>query len=158
MIIREFRVGDALALYQVFFSAIHEIASQNYTSEQINAWAPAEIDRDKWNDKMCSIKPFVVEIAGQIVAYADVQASGYIDHFFVSGTFARQGVGTMLMNHIHQSAKAQGISSLTSHVSLTAQPFFMKFEFSIIEQCYPEIRGVIFSNALMRKNLDQLVA
>ncbi len=158
MIIREFRIGDELALYQVFFSAIHEIAHQDYTPEQINAWAPAEIDRDKWVYRMCSIKPFVVEIAGQIVAYADVQSSGYIDHFFVAGAVARQGVGSMLMNHIHQFATAQGITILTSHVSLTAQPFFTKFEFSVIEQCFPVIQGVVLSNALMSKNLDSLVA
>ncbi len=154
MIIREFRIGDELALYQVFFSAIHEIASQDYTPEQINAWAPAEIDREQWINKMREIKPFVVEIAGKIVAYADVQSSGYIDHFFVAGAVARQGVGSLLMNHIHQSATAQGVTMLTSHVSLTAQPFFTSFGFLIIEQCCPVIRGVALSNALMSKNLD----
>jgi putative acetyltransferase len=158
MIIREFRLGDEPALYQVFFSAIHEIASKDYTPQQVNAWAPIEIDQELWANKMLSIQPFVVETSGQIVAYADVQASGYIDHFFVSGAVARQGVGSMLMNHIHQIATAQGMTMLTSHVSLTAQPFFAKFGFSIIEQCCPEIRGVVFSNALMSKSLAALVA
>lgn len=157
MITREFRIGDELALYQVFYSAIHEIASQNYTPEQINAWAPAEIDQDRWINKMRDINPFVVEVAGKIVAYADVQLNGYIDHFFVAGATARQGVGSMLMNHIHQSATTQSITTLTAHVSLTAQPFFTKFGFSIMEQCCPVIRGVAFSNALMSKNLDSLV-
>jgi putative acetyltransferase len=46
MIIREFRLGDEPALYQVFFSAIHEIASKDYTPQQVNAWAPIEIDRE----------------------------------------------------------------------------------------------------------------
>ncbi len=158
MIIREFRIGDELALHQVFFSAIHEIASQDYTPEQIKAWAPAEIDRDQWIKKMREIKPFVVEIAGKIVAYADVQSSGYIDHFFVAGAVARQGVGSQLMNHIHQSATTQGVTMLTSHVSLTAQPFFTKFGFLIVEQRWPVIRGVTLSNALMSKNLDSIVA
>jgi putative acetyltransferase len=158
MIIREFRLGDEPELYQVFFSAIHEIASQDYTPQQVNAWAPIEIDRELWGNKMLSIQPFVVETCGQIVAYADVQASGYIDNFFVSGAVARQGVGSMLMNHIHQIATAQGMKMLTSHVSLTAQPFFAKFGFSIIEQRSPVIRGVVFSNALMSKNLDSIVA
>ncbi len=158
MTIREFRIGDESALYQVFFSAIHEIARQDYTPEQINAWAPTEIDRDQWINKMREIKPFVVEITKQIVAYADVQSNGYIDHFFVSGTVTRQGVGSLLMNHIHQYATAQGIAILTSHVSLTAQPFFTKFGFLIIERCCPVIRGVALSNALMSKNLDSLVA
>ncbi|MDN0122024.1 GNAT family N-acetyltransferase [Yersinia aleksiciae] len=29
---------------------------------------------------------------------------GYIDHFFVSKAYARQGVGTLLMNRIHEEA------------------------------------------------------
>jgi hypothetical protein len=40
MIIRPFRQGEEAALRQVFFSAVHEIASRDYTSEQIEAWAP----------------------------------------------------------------------------------------------------------------------
>ena len=31
--------------------------------------------------------------AAMIVGYADVQANGYIDHFFVSPSVARRGVG-----------------------------------------------------------------
>ena len=42
-------------------------------------------------------KPFVAEIEGQIVGYADLQEDGYIDHFFVSGSMARRGVGSALM-------------------------------------------------------------
>ncbi len=154
MIIREFRIGDESALHQVFFSAIHQIATQDYTPEQINAWAPTEIDRDQWIKKMWSINPLVVEIAGKIVAYADVQSHGYIDHFFVSGTAARQGVGSLLMTHLQQLAAAQQIPVLTAQVSLTAQPFFTKFGFTIVEQRRPVVRGVLLTNALMSKNLN----
>jgi putative acetyltransferase len=57
------------------------------------------------------------------------------------------------MEHIHQSARRQAIQVLTSDVSLTAQPFFAKFGFSIVEQRSPVIRGVVVPNALMRKAL-----
>jgi putative acetyltransferase len=103
---------------------------------------------------MREIRPFVVEDGrGQIVAYADVQPNGYIDHFFVSGARARQGIGTLLMNRIHDVARDRGIFVLTSHVSRTAQPFFRKFGFSLSEERTPVIRGVVVPNALMRKEL-----
>lgn len=31
MVIRQFRLGDEMALFRVFFSAVHEIASRDYT-------------------------------------------------------------------------------------------------------------------------------
>jgi putative acetyltransferase len=153
MHIREFRIGDEMSLHAVYYSAIHQLASKDYTSEQINAWAPAIFDRDLWVQRMQDICPFVVENEQKIVAYADIQFNGYIDHFFVAGASARQGIGTMLMNHIHIVAKTQEIAMLTADVSLTAQPFFQKFSFAIVERKLPVIRGVALSNALMRKLL-----
>jgi putative acetyltransferase len=153
MHIRDFRIGDEMALYAVFHSAVHQLASQHYTSDQIDAWAPRTIDQGLWAQRMQSMRPFVVEQAGHIVGYADVQASGYIDHFYVSGAHARQGVGTMLMNRIHQAAYMQAIKVLTSEVSRTAQRFFQRLGFVVIEQGAPVVRGVVVPNALMRKEL-----
>lgn len=104
---------------------------------------------------MREIRPFVVEDGlGRIVAYADVQPNGYIDHFFVSGAYARQGIGRLLMSRIHDEAHEKGIFVLTSDVSRTAQPFFRKFGFSVIEERAPVVRGVVVPNALMRKELQ----
>jgi putative acetyltransferase len=153
MIIREFRVDDEMALHAVYLSAIHEIAINDYTLEQINAWAPHSINTDLWANRMRGISPFVVEAEGKAVAYADLQPNGYIDHFFVSRPVARKGVGTALMNYIHEVADAKKIEALSSNVSRTAQPFFRRFGFVIIEQRSPKIRGVIVPNAFMNKTL-----
>ncbi len=153
MHIRPFHPGDEPALHAVYHSAIHQLASKNYTPEQIQAWAPKDLDRDLWTKRMQDIQPFVVESAGEIVAYADVQPSGYIDHFFVAGAHARRGIGSLLMNHLQSVARAQTIATLTADVSRTAQPFFEKHGFVIVEQRLPVVRGVVIPNALMRKAL-----
>jgi putative acetyltransferase len=153
MHIRDFRIGDEMALYAVFDSAVHQLASRDYTADQINAWAARTIDREAWVHRMQVIRPFVMEHSGHIVGYADVQSSGYIDHFYASGTYARQGIGTRLMNRIHQAAHLRGIRALTSNVSRTAEPFFQKFGFVVIERRAPVVRGVVVPNALMRKGL-----
>ena len=153
MLIREFRIGDEPGLFGVFFSAIHDIASRDYTPEQVNAWAPQSVAPSRWANKMRAIAPFVVEHDGRPIAYADVQPSGYIDHFFVSSSFVRQGVGSMLMRRIHDTAASNGISVLTSSVSRTAQPFFRRFGFVIVEEREPVIEGVVVPNASMRKKL-----
>jgi putative acetyltransferase len=151
MQVRAFRCGDEMALHAVFLSAIHLIAAADYTPEHINAWAPRSLDPDVWIKRMQGIRPFVVEHDGELLAYADLQDTGYIDHFFVSGNHGRQGLGRMLMEHIHQAAHSRGIGTLTSDVSRTAQPFFMHFGFSIVEQRALVSRGVSIPNAFMRK-------
>lgn len=153
MHIRRFRAGEEVALFKVFHSAIHLIASRDYSQEQVYAWAPNDVSESLWAEKMQSISPFVAEIDGQAVGYADLQPSGYIDHFFVSGNYPRRGIGASLMGAIHQEASRLGVVELTSDVSLTAQPFFERFGFHIVEQRLPELRGVVIPNARMHKVL-----
>jgi len=153
MNIRLFRYGDEPALFAVYHSAIHQIASRDYSPEQINAWAPADLDHELWAQRMRGINPFIAELGSEIVGYADIQPNGYIDHFFVSGFHPRRGIGRALMNRIHTEAEQGQIEQLTSNVSLTAQPFFAHFGFEIVEQRQPILRGVTLPNALMRKNL-----
>ncbi|EML2228119.1 GNAT family N-acetyltransferase [Citrobacter amalonaticus] len=153
MEIRRFSNGDEIALFRVFLSSVHTIASRYYTHEQIKAWAPPDIDPEQWASHMRELRPFVVEVNGEIAGYADVQPNGYIDHFYVSGTCPGQGVGTLLMNNIHEEARQSGISVLTSNVSKSAEQFFLRHGFHLVERGFPVRRGVILQNALMRKNL-----
>lgn len=153
LVIRPFRPGDEASLMRVFRCSIHGIASRDYTPEQINAWAPADMDVEAWGEKIRALHPFVVEVDGDIAGYADLQPSGYIDHFFVSGEHPRRGVGTLLMGKLHESAQRQGISMLTADVSLTAEPFFARHGFWVVERRLPIRRGVVLQNALMRKQL-----
>ncbi|HEY9279547.1 MAG TPA: GNAT family N-acetyltransferase [Eoetvoesiella sp.] len=151
--IRRFSSGDETALFRVYFSAIHEIASRDYTQEQINAWAPIDLDQKLWAKRMQDIRPFVVELYDEIVGYGDVQPNGYIDHFFVSGRHSKQGIGSLLIGRIHQEAQVLGFKEMTSNVSLTAQPFFERYGFQAVEQRNAVLGGVTLHNALMRKIL-----
>jgi putative acetyltransferase len=154
MVIRRFQSGDGSALRRVFHSAIHRVASADYSLEQIAAWAPDSVDPALWEKHMQSLNPFVAVLESDIVGYADVQTSGYIDHFYVSGHHPRRGIGTRLMLALHEEANRLGLAEMTSHVSRTAQPFFARFGFTIVEQRAAAIRGVIVPNARMRKALD----
>lgn len=153
MRIREFATGEEAALHAVYVSALRDIASHDYTAEQIAAWESAAQDPDLWQHKIQAICPFVVDIAGRPVAYADLQPDGYIDHFFVAGPHARTGVGSLLMSHIQRTARQRGITRLTSDVSRTAQPFYARFGFVVVEHRTPVLAGVAVPNALMACDL-----
>lgn len=153
MLIRRFHSGDENALRQVFHSAVHCVASADYSPEQIRAWAPSTVDATLWRQYMEGLNPFVAVEEKEIVGYADIQHSGYIDHFYVSGHHPRRGIGTLLMHTLHEEALRLGVTQLTSDVSLTAQPFFGRFGFEVVEHKAKAIRGVVVPNALMRKAL-----
>jgi len=145
--------GEESSLFEIYYTAIHLVASHDYTPEQVQAWAPRDLDQDLWARKMREINPFVADLNGEVVGYADVQANGYIDHFFVSGKHPRRGVGSRLMEKILSEAASLEIPLLSSHVSRTAQPFFARFGFVIVEKRNPQIRGVVVPNALMCRKM-----
>lgn len=149
--IRRYRLGEERALFDIYYSAIHLVAHGDYSEEQVQAWAPHNLDREMWAERMQGINPFVAELNGQVVGYADLQADGYIDHFFVSGRCPRRGIGTALMNHLFNEAQSCSLMELTSDVSRTAQPFYERFGFSVVEQRQPILRGVVIPNAFMRR-------
>ena len=148
--LRPFQPGDEPALRAVFASAIHGTASRDYSQLQVDTWAPRDYDVQAWALRVQGIRPFVALMDGRIVGYADVQPNGYIDHFYVAANAGGQGVGGVLMRRLLARAEELQLAELTSHVSLTAQPFFAHFGFEVVEHRIVDVRGVQMRNAAMR--------
>ena len=154
MHVRSYRPGDETALRQVFLDAVHQLAANHYSPEQLDAWAPPQTDQAEWRRRIQALSPFVAVCANdRPMAYADLQANGYIDHFFVAPRHARQGVGRRLLAHIEQTARQKGLQELSADVSLHAQAFFARFGFALQYRQMPVVRGVAPGNAHMRKKL-----
>jgi putative acetyltransferase len=153
MPIRPYQTSDALQLLAVFNSAVHTTAAADYSPTQLNAWAPPDRDQSAWAAHMQAIKPWVLEQDAIALAYASLDTQGYIDHFFVRGGLARQGLGSQLMAHLLVHAHAQQMPLLSADVSRTAQPFFARHGFVVMEQRNPVRAGVVIPNALMHKQL-----
>ena len=149
--IREFTAGDEATLFEIFRSAIHLVACEDYDNDQLDAWVPADYDAEQWRRRIREIQPFIAERQGRVVGYADLQPGGAIEHFFVSGHHPRQGIGTRLMEHLLSRAEARRAADLSADVSLTAQPFFARFGFVVTERRAPRRRGVVIPTARMRR-------
>lgn len=147
--VENYQMGCHAELWPVFYSAIHEVCREHYTQVQIRAWAPDNLDKGIWKNKMEAIKPFVARIDGRVAGYADIQADGLIDHFFVHADYQRMGVGRALMHKILESGAA--MPQLYSHVSITAKPFYSHYGFRATQENRPLIRGVALTNYLMKK-------
>ena len=152
-LIRRFQPGDEGVLRQLFFETIRNVNLRDYTDEQVRAWAPDDYDPDHWAERIRKLNPFVCEIDGEIAGYADLQPNGYVDHFFVSRHFQRQGVGAALFRQIEQEARALELDELSAEVSITARPFFEHFGFEVVDSQQVTINDVTLDNFRMRRRL-----
>jgi len=141
-------------LWQLFHDTVHQVNRRDYSTRQLAAWAPDEVDLSKWSQRMEAIEPFVVTIDQTIVGFSDVQPDGLVDMFFVHHDWQRRGIGRRLFLEIHRRAETMQLRELHSHVSITARPFFESQGFEVVTPQEVTTNGVVLHNFLMRKTLS----
>lgn len=148
--IRPYRPADAPALLELFRDSIRRVASRDYTAEQIAAWAPDEIDPASWADRFVGRFVVVAEVPGRPVGFAELEADGHIDRFYVSADDQRRGVGRRLLGAVVAEAVGRGLGRLTVEASQTARPFFEAGGFRVVARQVVRCRGVDLENFRMR--------
>ena len=149
--IRKYKKSDSTILWNIFFHAVRNVNIRDYSQKQVEAWAPNDFKPSVWAKKMAQLSPFVAEMNGVVVGYADIQESGLIDHFFCHHEYQGRGVGSTLMRHILNIGEQRNIQCFYSEVSITAQPFFEYFGFQVIKAQEIEVRGQKLNNFLMER-------
>ena len=151
MIVRRFEEDDLPGMVALFRDTIRRVNSQDYSLVQIDAWAPDEDDAISHASRLQRFKnsvTFVVEIDGVLAGYANIEADGHVDHFFVSADHQGKGVGRSLMKALEDEVPNQ---ILYAEVSITARRFFEKMGFVVVEERHPVVRGVELTNYAMRR-------
>ena len=151
---RRYQSSDARDLANIYYNTIHSINSRDYSSEQINAWAPSSsLELDGWKKKWAKLVPIVALAENTIVGFAEFELNGHIDCFYVHHEFQGKGVGSALMAAIEEQARKEKISRIYAEVSITAKPFFEKRDFQILKEQRVAIRGCELTNFVMEKIL-----
>ncbi|MEH2069180.1 MAG: GNAT family N-acetyltransferase [Nostoc sp.] len=153
LLIREYRLSDTKAIVKLFYDTIHEINIGDYTQEQVDAWAPKNMDYEVWHKRLQTKLPYIAEDNGEIVGFGELEADGHIDCFYCHSKYQRKGIGSKLLTHLENTAKLQGIKRLYTEASITAKPFFQNKGFSIVREQQVERRGVWLQNYVMEKCL-----
>ena len=81
--IEKIKIGMEEDLWKVHHSAVRFGCKNDYSEKQLDKWVPNKYQPLLWNERIRKINPFVAFEGSTIVGYADIQANGYIDHFFV---------------------------------------------------------------------------
>lgn len=153
--IRSFEFGDETEIYQLFYDTVHFINCNDYTKEQLDAWAPAKPNLAEWRESLSRNYSFVAidKKSGKIIGFSDLDKKGYLNRGYVHKDFQRKGVGIALLEVREQIAISLGIHQLFSDVSITAKSFYEHCGYIIEEKQIKELNGLSLINYRMKKNL-----
>jgi len=149
--IRSFETKDTAITWAIKFNTIRNINIRDYTVAQTKAWAPDNLDMKLWQKRVTDMNPFIAELKGQVVGFADLQNDGYIDHFFCHSEYQGVGVGRALMEHLFVIGSSKGISRFYSEVSITARAFYEHLGFKVVQEKHLEVQGEKLTNFVMEK-------
>ena len=123
--------GDGKNVAQIHYRAVHEIASNNYSENILNAWgrplSKEELDKREENFNRRIKKNIVViaEIDEKMAGFGEISLQeNELTALYVNPDFKRQGVGTAIAVNLESRAKQGGLKSLKLHSSLTAESFY----------------------------------
>jgi GNAT superfamily N-acetyltransferase len=154
MHLRAFTPMDLPAVVGLFHDTIHQVNRADYSDAQVEAWAPAVPNLDRWQEKLASEHVVVAEIDGEIVGFSSWTEDGYLDFLYVHHAHQRKGIATALYGAAEKLLKAKGLARIHTQSSTTAQPFFLQQGFKVAKSQSVVIRGVPLPNAVMEKSLD----
>lgn len=153
--VRRYAPGEEKELWQLYYDTTHLINGKFYTKEQVERWAPSDIDMKEWNARIQAKNPFVALDGGHIVGFGELEADGHIDYFYVHHKYQRKGVGGTLYGVIEKEALNQKIPLLFADVSMMAKEFFLRQGFEILEERNNIVCGAPAPNFKMQKELLQ---
>ena len=158
MKIRSFEPPDAAQIAQLFHDTVREVNCRDYSSQQVKAWAPDDLNFRNWIEVCSGRSTYVAEIDGLIVGFAELETNGHIDCFYCHKNYQRCGVGRQLYTAIAAEALALNLPNLFTEASITARPFFQRLGFTIVREQQVMCRGETFTNYAMQKLLHQACA
>jgi len=127
--LRPYLPADARRCAIIFRSSIEELAEEDYSEAQCEAWAARADDEAAFAKTLAAMLTLVATQEGEVVGFASLKGAEHIEMVFVDPEYARQGVGGVLLDALEKLARARGAKKLTADVSDTAKPLFDRRRF-----------------------------
>lgn len=150
MILRQYTPADCAEILKLFYDTVHTVNAKDYTAEQLDAWAPKNLNTARWNASFLAHYTLVAVENGKIVGFGDIDESGYLDRLYVHKDFQHQGIAPTLCDAL-ECAFGNAFSVIRTHASITARPFFEQRGYQVVEAQQVERQGVLLENFIMEK-------
>ena len=152
--LRPFLSEDTPVLAAIFVASIEELAEDDYSDAQREAWASAAEDEGKFGKRLAGQLTLVATVGGSPVGFVSLKGKDHLDLLVVHPGFARQGVATALCDALEKLAGARGTTAVTVEASDTAEPFFVKRGYSGQQRNTVSIGDEWLTNTTMKKSLS----
>ena len=139
-----------LALFQ---KTVRQINSRDYSPEQIEAWINPQRTLESWKQSFQNKKALVAILNGQIAGFADMDDHGYLDRLYIDAMYQGCGAGQELVMAMENWAKTQHITTIETHASITAMPFFRHLGYQVVKKQTVTCQGVRMNHFIMTKTL-----
>jgi putative acetyltransferase len=144
---------DVPLLAEIFRASIEELAADDYSEAQQEAWASAADDAEAFGARLAGELTLVATHAGAAVGFAALADNIRIDMLYVHPAAAGQGVATMLCDALEKLAAARGSKELSVEASDTARGFFERRGFVAKTRNTVTLGSEWFANTTMVKPL-----
>lgn len=118
--------ADIPLLAEIFRASVEEIAAEDYSDSQIEAWLEAADDEAAFGKRLSDQLTLLATVDGAPVGFASLKGADVIDMLYVHPAAAGQGAATMLVQALEKLAGARGAKKLTVEASDTAHDFFSR--------------------------------
>ena len=153
MQLREYIPSDCAQLAELFYQTVHSVNAQDYTREQLDAWATGEVDSQAWDKSFRAHRTIVATESGKIVGFGDMDETGYLDRLYVHKDYQGQGIASAICDELERFAAGK---TITTHASITAKPFFLHRGYRVVRKQEVIRRGVVLTNFVMEKQPERV--
>lgn len=154
IVIRKLVESDLDSCIRLFFETVHSVNTRDYTSEQLDAWAPDTVGaNDPRVRTILSHIAYAAEINKSFVGFGDMTEDGYLDRLYVHRDYQRMGIASAIIHKLEEQALKLRIEEITTHASITAKPFFESFGYVVCKQQEVDVGGIKLTNFVMKKTL-----
>jgi len=115
---------DTPLLAEIFRASIEELAAEDYSEAQQEAWASAADDEEAFGARLAGELTLVATHEGAPIGFAALADNTRIDMLYVHPAAAGQGAAAMLCDALERLAAARGSKELSVEASDTARGFF----------------------------------
>ncbi len=150
---RPFLPADAALLAEIFRASIAELASEDYSEGQQEAWSSLADDENAFAMRLANGLTLVGTMDGSPVGFASLAGPDRLDMLYVHPAAAGRGVGSMLVDALEKLAAARGAARLTAEVSDSAETFFRRRGFVPRQRNTVPVGGEWLANTTMEKQL-----
>lgn len=148
--IRKYKLTDLKEIVNLYNNTVRYINCRDYNEEQLNAWTGKEVDLDNWHNRFINTYTLVALVDNKIVAFGNIDKSGYLDCLYVHHDYQGEYIATRLCDLLENKYEN---SKIITHASITAKSFFRNRNYQVIKEQEVDRNGVVLINYVMEKIL-----